>query len=467
MKGLQEKRRSRLLFGDVKELAESLVMRTKIARFFRTDIWQIRSKDLPAFKAYCLRYLRIVTLALRNYVAHGCSGNATVLTYYSLLSLVPLFAVIFAIAKGFGLEKLVVRGILAMAQKANWQANVTKQILVFSKTLLAQAKGDLIAGIGVILLFWTVISILGKIEDSFNTIWEVKKPRTLLRKSTDYLTIMVFAPLLFAVSSSINVVVAGEIQAVVHNIKLLGVFGSFILLLLKLLPYFSMWFLLTALYLIMPNTRIPVTSGILAAVVAGTIFQIVQWFYIKFQIGVASQGAIYGSFAALPLFLGWMQISWMIVLFGAEIAHAGEHHETFGFHPDYSRIGRASKKLSMLRIFHLLVKSFVAGEKPPTARQIGHALQIPISFVKEILFELTEVGIVVEVTKRVGREASFRPGRAIEEVTIKDVLDAYEREEAAANAFAQSDEAEKLAVQMKLISDAVRKSPANVKLKDI
>jgi membrane protein len=444
-------------------------MITKSITFFRTGIWQMPLKDLPFIKAYGIRCLRIIMLALRKFIRHDCSRTATVLAYYSLLNIVPLIAVIFAMAKGFGLKKFVVKQIVEMAEKAHWQANVTDQIIAFSESVLTQAKGGIIAGVGVVLLLWTVISILGKIEDSSNTIWEIKKPRTLVRKFTDYLTVLILAPVLLAISSSITIVVTGEITVIMQHIKLLGAFSSVIFLLLKLLPYFAMWFLLTAVYLIMPNEKVPVRSGVLGAVVAGTLFQIVQWVYIKFQIGVASQSAIYGSFAALPLFLGWLQISWMIVLFGAEIAHASEHHETFGFHPDYARVGTASKKLLVLRIFHLLVKKFAAGEKPLTMREIAHTLKIPVSLVRVILSELTATGLVVEIAKGIRRDLSFQPGRDIEDITIKKVLDAYEKrgDTDVALTLTQSDEAEKLSLYMRMISEAIEQSPGNVKLKDI
>ncbi len=445
-----------------------IVKPKSIITFFTTDIWQMQLRNLSFARAYGLRCLRVIMLAVRTYIQHDCSKTATTLTYYSLLNIVPLLAVVFAIAKGFGLQKVVVNQILAMAKTGNWQADVTNQLISFSKTLLSQAKGGLIAGVGIILLLWTVISILGKIEDSFNTIWEVKRPRTLVRKCTDYLSIMVFAPILFALSSSVTIVAASQIEVIVHNIKLLGPLSPLIFLFLDLMPYVTMWCVLTVIYLIMPNTKISIRSGILAAVVAGTVFQLVQWVYIKFQIGVTSQSAIYGSFAALPLFLGWLQISWMIVLFGAEIAHASEHHETYGYHPDYSRIGSASKRLLVLRIFHLLVKKFAAGEKPLTAKEITHQLEIPLSLVKEILYNLIEVGIVVEITKGIRREASFQPGRAIEDITIKKVLDAYEKgEELKPVPIQEGSEAEQISHYLKLISETVETSPGNVKLKEI
>jgi membrane protein len=442
-------------------------MVSRILHFFKTGIWEIRLKDLPPMKALSIRYLRIILLALRGFFRDHCQKTASILTYYSLLNVVPVVAVAFAMAKGFGLEKLIEKQILQMAGKANWGADITNQIIRFSHNLLNQAKGGLIAGIGVVLLLWTVISIMGKIEESLNEIWEVKRPRTLIRKFSDYIAIMVFAPVLMVISSSATVLVASQVKVIVSKIALLGVFSKIIFLLLNLLPYASIWILLTMLYLIIPNTKIPIRSAILGGVTAGTIAQIVQWIYIKFQIGVASYGAIYGSFAALPLFLGMLQISWMIVLFGAEIANANEHYETFGFHPDYSKMSVSSKKLLMLRIFHLLTKKFSLGEKPLSASQIAHVLEIPVRLVRQLLHELSAVGLVVETTKGVKSEVAFQPGRTIENITVKFALDEYEKYGTTKIPDYQSEEAEKISKYLKDISETIEKSPANVRLKEI
>jgi membrane protein len=406
-------------------------------------------------------------LASRGFMKDNCRKTASVLTYYSLLNVVPVVAVAFSMAKGFGLEKLIEKQILQMADKANWQPGIANQIMTFSHKLLEQAKGGLIAGIGVILLFWTVISILGKIEESLNEIWEVKKSRTIVRKFTDYITMMVLAPVLFIISSSATVLVASQVKVIVSKLAVLGIFSKLIFLLLNLLPYVSIWVLLTALYLIMPNTKIPIRSAILGGVAAGTIAQIVQWIYIKFQIGVASYGAIYGSFAALPLLLGMLQTSWMIVLFGAEIAYAYEHCETFGFHPDYSRISVSSKKLLVLQIFHLLTKKFSLGEKPLSAKQIASALEIPVRLVRQLLQELSEVGLVVDIAKGIKGEIAFQPGRTIENITVKSVLDEYEKHGIVKIPANQSEEAQKISSFLKDISDTIEKSPGNVTLKEI
>jgi len=442
-------------------------MVSRILYFFKTGIWKIQLKDLSPLEAFFIKYLRIILLALRGFIRDYCQKTASVLTYYSLLNVVPVVAVAFAMAKGFGLEKLIEKQILQMAEKANWQADITTQIISFSHKLLEQAKGGLIAGVGIVLLLWTVISIMGKIEESLNEIWEIKKSRTLIRKFSDYMAMMVFGPVLLIISSSATVLVASEVKVIVNKIAVLGVFSKVIFLLLNLLPYVSIWVLLTMLYLIMPNTRIPLRSAILGGVTAGTIAQIVQWIYIKFQIGVASYGAIYGSFAALPLFLGMLQMSWMIVLFGAEIAYANEHYETYGFHPDYSRISVSSKKLLMLRIFHLLTKKFSLGEKPLSVSQIAHALEIPVRLVRQFLHELSDVGLVVETAKGIKGEVAFQPGRTIENITVKFVLDEYEKYGITKIPDYQSDEAEKISKYLKDISETIEKSPANVRIKEI
>ncbi len=402
-------------------------MISSIILFLKTGVWAIRLKELPPLQALFIKCLRIFLLASQGFLRHQSYIKASMLTYYSLLNIVPIVAVAFAISKGFGLEKMIEKQILQIADKANWQADITNQILTFSHRLLDQAKGGIIAGIGVVLLFWTVISILGKIEDSLNEIWEVKRSRGLARKFSDYIAIMVFAPILLIISSSATVLLAGQVKVVMSKIAFLGMLSSAILFLLNLLPYLSIWALLTLVYLVIPNTRIPFRSAMLGGIIAGTIAQIVQWAYIKFQIGAASYGAIYGSFAALPLFLAMLQLSWMIVLFGAEISYASGHFETFGFQPDYSRISFASKRALALKIFQLVAQKFSQGEPALNEVQIAEHLEIPVRLVRQLLHELMEVGLVVETLSGEKHQIAFQPARSVEHLTDREIFEAYER----------------------------------------
>lgn len=441
-------------------------MLKRILHFINVGLWEIRLKDLPLIKALPIKILRVVILSTRGFVKDDCRKKASVLTYYSLLNIVPIIAVVFGIAKGFGFDKLIEKQILQMAQKGNWQSDLTNQLLSFSHSLLENVKGGIIAGVGVILLLWTIVSIIGKIEESLNDVWEVRRPRTLARKFSDYLTMIVLSPILFVISSSATVLIASQVKFFAHKAGVLTLLGPAISLLLSLLPYVSMWTLLSILYLILPNTRVPLLAGIVGGVAAGTIFQIIQWIYVKFQIGVASYGAIYGSFAALPLLLGWIQMSWMIVLFGSEIAHASVSYETYGFQPDYSRISVSSRKLLILRIYRLLVEKFSAGEKPLSISQIAHVLEIPIPLVRQLLHELVDIGLVAETPGGIKHEVAFQPSRTIEGITLKHVLDAYEQQGKNAP-DSPSEEAEKISGYLKEISETIEKSTANVELRNI
>lgn len=243
--------------------------------FVRNKIWEIPTGGLPGWKAVPVRCLRTLLLAIYGFWKDQCQKNACVLTYYSLLNIVPLMAVAFGIAKGFGLERLIEKQIFEIAKQTKWQVEVTQQLLAFSKSMLEHVKGGVITGLGVLMLFWTVISIVGRIEDSLNLVWDVKKTRPLSQKFSDYITTIVFAPILFAISSGATVLLAGQARAIISKIAMLGLIGSLFLLILKVIPYISMWSLLTLIYTVLPNTRVPIRSGIIEATAAGTVFQIV------------------------------------------------------------------------------------------------------------------------------------------------------------------------------------------------
>ena len=437
-------------------------MIARIVDFLQNGIWKTDIEKYPAIKAWPLRILRIVIMAAVRFEKDDCQRSASALTYYSLLNIVPLFAVLFAIAKGFGLEKLIVRQIVQAGKDLNWQGDITLRIVDSSRSLLANAKDEVIVGFGVVILVWTVISILSRIEESFNTIWEARQSRTIVRKFTDYLSMVVLAPVLFALWSSVNILIAGEVKGFFSDIAFLG--GP-VLFLLRLLPYFSICLLLVILFLVMPNTRISFRSAVVAAVVAGILIQIVQWAYIRFQIGVATQSAIYGSFAAIPLFLAYLQISWLIVLFGAETASAVENYETYGFHPDFSRIGAAGRRLIMLRIFHLLAMRFEKGEAPATSGQISKELAIPDRFVRHILLNLADVRLVSEITGGPRRMPAYQPARVVSETTVREVVDAYEK--TAQMGGLPIDQNDASALSLRALFQDTDGSPANVKIKDI
>jgi len=437
---------------------------SKATEFVKNDIWRIQEKNLPRSRALGIRLLRILILSMRGIAEDRCQLRASALTVWSLLSVPSIFAMLFGIAKGFGFEKALEA---QLVEKLEGHEEVVTRIISFSHALLEHTRGGVIGGIGIIVLFWSIIKVLGHIENSFNDLWGVKKGRSFGRKITDYLSLMLICPVLFILSSTITVLIASQVRIFVQNVALLGIVSPAIFFLLKLLPLCAIWTLFTFMYLFMPNTKVNFKSGALAGIVAGIIYQIFQLLYINLQIGVARYNAIYGSFAALPLFLIWLELSWLIVLFGAEISFAHQNVDTFEFEPDCLRVSDTFKKLLTLRILHLLVKTFSGSGGSWDETQISQTLEIPIRLVRQILFELVESGIVSEIKVDGDRAVAYQPAHNIDIMTIKYVMDTLDKHGSDTIPVARSEELEKISDCLKAFGELIERSPANMRLKDI
>jgi len=433
-------------------------------QFLKADIWRIRTSKLSTQKSFWIRQLRIILLAIRGFGEDKCQLRASALTFYSLLSVVPVVAMAFGIAKGFGFERLLER---QLGENLQGQQEVLERIIGFANTLLENARGGLIAGVGVAVLFWTVIKLLGNIEKSFNDIWGIKTPRTMGRKFSDYLSVMLICPFLLIMASSVTVLITNYVTLIVEHLSFLGPLAGTIILSIKILPYGVIWIVFTFMYFFMPNTKVTLKSALLAGIIAGTLYQGLQWGYITFQVGVAKYGAIYGSFAALPLFLVWLQLSWLVVLFGAEVSFAEQNVGTYEFEPDSLKVSRRFRSLLTLRITHFCVKKFHQGEKSPTADEISDQLEIPIRLVRQILFELIEAGILSEVRLDDPEAIGFQPARTIEKITVLGVMDQLDQQGIDSIPIAQSKDLDKLKASLVRFHEMLGKSPDNLKLKDI
>lgn len=433
-------------------------------QFLKTDIWRIRSSKLTGQKSFWIRQLRIILLAIRGFGEDKCQLRASALTYYSLMSIVPVAAMAFGIAKGFGFEKLLEEKILGGLPG---QEEVAQQIIGFARSFLENSRGGLIAGIGIVALFWTVIKVLGNIESSFNDIWGIRAARTAGRKFGDYLSIMLICPILIIMSSSVTVLVTSQITLIVEKLAFLGPVGDAVLFSLRVLPYAVIWIVFTFIYKFLPNTRVQLKSALIAGIIAGTSFQVVQLIYIYFQVGVANYGAIYGSFAALPLFLIWLQLSWLIVLFGAEVSFAEQNVETYEFEADCLKVSHSFRELLSLNIAHLCVKKFRQAEKALSADEVSHELEIPVRLVRQILFELVEARVLSEVKLDDRETMAYQPARDIEDLTITNVLNQLNRRGVNWIPLDNTGDLEKLKGRLTQFQEGIEKSPANVPLKDI
>ena len=369
------------------------------------------------------KFIKVIGFAVEGFRDDRCNLRASSLTLFTLLSIVPVMAMAFGIAKGFGFQEFLEKRVLELFAG---QEEVIQNILSFSTNLLEKTKGGLMAVLGVLVLFYSLIKLIGHIENAFNKIWWVKDDRPLVRKFTDYIAISITAGILVIFSSSANIFITAYLARFLSYIALPPNIGKLISLGFNIFPFLPIWILFIFFYLFIPNKRVDIKAALAGGLIAGTIFQIAQMTYLKFQVGVSNYNAIYGSFAALPLFLIWLQTSWAIFLFGAEVAFSWENTEaleTQGI--EYSKISIRIRKLIVLRIVHLCVNRFANKEKPPSDIEIAAEIKIPLKIVKVLLEKLVECRILLEASGPNG--TGYVPASDIECLTILDVLTAFEQ----------------------------------------
>jgi membrane protein len=435
-----------------------------IVDFLNEGIWRIRLQDLSRGKSLIIAHIRVLILAIRGFAEDKCLLRASALTFYTLLSIVPVGALFFGIAKGFGFEKVLQQELYA---KFPGQEEVLTRVINFALALLENTKGGLIAGIGLAVLFWSAIKVFSHIEAAFNTIWEISDSRSWGRKFSDYLSLMLISPILVLLSSSTTVFITTQVTQITETVKLLGVISPVILFGLKIFPYVLIWLLFTVLYLFIPNTKVKFKAGLIGGLVAGTLYQLAQLIYINFQFSTTRYNAIYGSFAALPLFLMWVQISWFIVLFGAELSFASQNVNMYLGQTASLRISPRFKKLLTLQIAHLLIKAFAKAEKPLTAVEISRQLKVPLHLVHDILQELVQSGLFSETKTAMAQEFGYQPGLDTSLLTIQYIMEALERNGDDGLPLAKTEELATLTKSLEQFSAAMEKSPGNKLLRDI
>ncbi|MDQ7779496.1 MAG: YihY/virulence factor BrkB family protein, partial [Planctomycetota bacterium] len=413
----------------------------KLKDYLSTDVWRIQSSTLPKPRFFLIRCLRTVILAFRGFLWDRCSLKASALSFYTILSIVPLVAMGFGIAKGFGMEKVMEERI---ANALKEHKEIAERVVTFSRNLLDSAQGGVVAGIGVALLFWTVIRLLGNIEKALNDIWGVKKGRTIARKFADYISVVVICPILLAVSSTLTVVLNSQVTSVLETNTFLSFLGPVAFVALKIVPYVITCAVFTFVYAFMPNTNVKLRSAILGGVLAGVLLQVVQAAYIALQIGVTRANAVYGSFAALPLFFVWLQVSWLVVLLGAEFSFAHQNVDTYEFEPDCLNASAFHKRLVSLCVAHLLIVRFREGEPPLTAQEISHRLAAPIRLINEVLDDLTEARVLSMVAESNRRQAAYQPARSIVDLSVGQVIEALDHRGSENIPIAKSDALQKL-----------------------
>jgi len=392
----------------------------QIVKFLREDIWLRPTDTMSPLRRLCYEVVKVVLLAVRFFTAKRVMTQAAALTYSTLLALVPILAVVFAIARGFGFNKYIevwFRDALAS------QPQVAEVIVGFVNSYLVHTKSGIFLGVGLIFMLYTVMMLVNNIEQTFNEIWQVKHQRSLFRTFTDYLAMFLLFPILIVVSSGLSIFLATMADSLPDFLLL----GPAVRKLIDLSPYFLMSLMFIALYVFMPNTHVKVKNAVVPGILAGIAMQWLQFFYIHSQIWMTGYNAIYGSFAALPLFMLWVQISWTICLFGAELSYTSQNLDYYDFDTSTDDISHRYQIMLSALLMSRICRRFADGGRPYSANQLREETGVPIRIVNDLLFRLVEAKLLVEISPdEKGTASKYLPAESLANLNVGVMIDRLE-----------------------------------------
>lgn len=390
-----------------------------LLRFLTHDIWSMTNEDVRGIYRWLMNIFKALFLSIRFFISDRIMEKASALTYYTLLAIVPTVALLLGLANGFGLQDMIHS---ALEEMLPGQPEVVDYILQFALSYLVHAKKGIVLGIGILMLLYVIYNLIGNVETVFNRIWQQKKGRTTLRKITDYLSIMILVPTFLLISSGVQIFLKTYIQTGLRDFGLSNV----LLNSLQWTPYVLTIVSLTFVYIVIPNTKVKLRNAFIAACIAGSAYMFFQGLFISSQIWVSKYNAIYGSFAALPLLLLWIQTAWVICLYGAELSYASQNIQNFNFEKDTENISRQYRDFLSVLMASVIYRDFSLKRPAPTTEEVCQELRMPSKLAGNIIAELAEQGIIRETVNSSDRKSDqhiWIPGRDISTYSVASLIE--------------------------------------------
>ena len=392
-------------------MSKMILLIERLYNFIRFDIWRITEYELSKKRKFSYRFIKTIILAIRGFVVEDLNVKASALTYSILFAIVPLFALIIAIGKGFGVEKLIED---SMKGTFIGQANMIPTVMGFVERYLDSTQGGLFIGIGLAILFWSVMNFFMQVERAFNKIWQVKKSRSILSQFKTYFSAILILPLLIVLSSGISIYINTALsQSLIYDIL-----SPLVRFIVRFSPFFINWIMFTIMYMVIPNTRVRFFNAMIAGIIAGSAFQAFQILYIHGQVHLSRYNIVYGGFAAVPLLLLWLQISCLIVLLGAEISYASQNIQNFEYEIDTNNISTRYKNFLTLFLTYIVVKHFEDQKPPLSSENIAIQYKLPIRIVNQLLAKLVMVAVLIEVYSEDSKTKLYQPAIDINQLTV-------------------------------------------------
>lgn len=444
--------------------------------FLTYDIWRLNPENFSGKKNVLHNVLKIIMLTVRGIQEQDLSASSRSLTYRTILSIVPMLAVVFAIARGFGFENILESQIFDFFQNNDFEvvspmvsepipddtiyafpnsemsrnlseidrarqaleataseptaqettALTIETLIKLVNNSLEHAKGGVFAGIGVLLLLYTIVLLFSDIENSFNRIWGIKKGRAIERKVIDYFALILLVPIFAILNYSMTAIVQASADSFDRFSHLVTPVVS---QLLNVLPFFVMILTMVLLYKFMPNTKVKWVSAIIGGIIGGIAIQIFQMIYLEGQLWISKYNAIYGAFAAFPLLLLWAQLSWFIVLIGAELSFSVQNVNQFSFDRETKNISRRYRDFFTILIASVIVKRFSMGKPPLSAAKISMTCKVPIKLTNDIIDELLKLNVISPTPKPEDeRVMAYQPAYDIHDMSLGDLLEKIDKD---------------------------------------
>ena len=365
-------------------------------------------KQISESNKFIFKILKLIIFTFENYKKSRSDLWSSALTFYSLLTIVPVIAIAFVVTKGFGIEKLIRD---ELYKTFFLQDEILDQILIFSHRTLENAKGELIAGTGFLFLIWSVIKIFSAVEKSFNEIWKVEESRSFVRKLTDYMSLIFLFPLIIVLSNGFSAIL--KIFILKIHPGLIGI--------LNFIPQILIIIFFTLIYLIIPNTKVKLSTAFTAGLFSGIVFQITQSIFIYLQLSLLNYNAVYGSFSLIPIFILWQKIVWFIILLGAHLSFIIQNSYKYSYTINEINLSFSSKRdLSIICIYYF-IKNYEENERPLSTNKLSYKLGISIGITQDILNMLSKLKFIVEIVTS-SDERRYKLSKNVEILSIGYII---------------------------------------------
>ncbi len=371
------------------------------------DVWN-DTRSLWSVKA-----VKIINLSVRAFMDRDLQVRSCALTYNTVLAVVPALAMLFAIARGFGFQNLLQSELFKYFPA---QRQALESALTYVDNYLAQASQGIFIGIGLIFLLWTLISLMSNVEDTFNHVWGVKTKRSLQRKFSDYTALFLLLPVLMVCSAGISIFLSDAVQQLFGEHSISPMMHR----LLAFTPTVISWLIFTAAYYLIPNTKVQFKGAFFAGVLAGTLFQVVEWLFVSGQVYVSKYNAIYGSFAFLPLLLVWLQLSWLITLAGVVLTYSWQNFDSFVYRDKAKEISQNYSNNLAIAVLSLAVKRFKRQQGLLTRSEIIRNCDIPSLLADQILGTLQQAGLLNRVNTGKEEDEAYQPAFDPDDYSLND-----------------------------------------------